>query len=226
MPRWRSVFVSDLHLGARGAQPARLLAWLAANSCSKLYVVGDLFDGLHAVRQRNLPQILREIAQAPEIVFIPGNHDKVFRLHFGAFGRVTICPHAIHETANGRRYLVTHGDEFDSTARNAVLVAFGARVNEIARHLAASTGARWLDRRLDAASLALNRVGTGGRLGSRLAGLCAVGDLAGVITGHFHAPGVREIAPGITHVDCGDWLRACSAVVETDDGDLRLQFAA
>ena len=223
---WRSVFISDIHIGARGAQVARLIGWLEKNPCQRLYIVGDLFDGLHAVRLSNVMDFLTGIARAPEVIFIPGNHDALFRSSFGNFGWLRVCPGAIHVARDGRRYLITHGDEFDATSSSLTLEAIGAWLNETARRFAASVGANWINSGLDAASRALNAIATRGRLKARLAGLCAVGEFDGVVTGHFHDPAIHEIAPGILHLDCGDWIIHCTAIVETESGSLQLLRAA
>jgi UDP-2,3-diacylglucosamine pyrophosphatase LpxH len=202
----RAVFVSDAHIGARASKAARFRAFLEANPADALYIVGDLFDGLHALRAPDLAETLRALARAPRVVFIPGNHDELFRRFVGVFGRLEICARATHVGGDGRRYVVTHGDEFDGSLRGPL-----PWLGSYARYVAPR-----------AATRAANRLATGGRLAAKLSALARSHEAAGVITGHWHDPGLRRLPCGALAGDCGDWLTHCSAIVEDFDGQFQL----
>lgn len=206
MPHARALFVSDVHIGARASQTARLRAFLEANTADVLYIVGDLFDGPHAIRAPDLAITLRCLARAPRIIYAPGNHDALLLRFVGQFGHVEICAQAIHTAADGRRYVVTHGDEFDGSLRWP-LPALGSLVRGLAPH---------------AATRAVNRLATGGKLAERLSAIARAHAAAGVITGHWHDPGLRTLPCGAVHGDCGDWLHHATAIAETRDGEFQL----
>jgi UDP-2,3-diacylglucosamine pyrophosphatase LpxH len=203
---WRALFISDVHNGARGSKGARLRAFLANNPADVLYLVGDLFDGLQALRAPDLVETLRALARAPHIVFIPGNHDDLFRQFVGSFGRLAICARATHVAADDRRYVVMHGHEFDGLLRGPL-----PWLGSYARYVAPAAAMR-----------AVNRLATGGRLATKLSALVRAEGAAGIITGHFHEPGIRALPCGRRHLDCGDWLHECSAIVEAHNGQFQL----
>jgi UDP-2,3-diacylglucosamine pyrophosphatase LpxH len=206
MPSWRAAFVSDVHLGARASQSGRFRSFLANNPADVLYIVGDLFDGLHALRASDLVETLRAIARAPRIVFIPGNHDDLFRQFVGSFGRLEICARATHVAANDQHYIVMHGHEFDGSLRGPL-----PWLGSYARYVAPVAAMR-----------AVNRLATWGRLATKLSALVRAEGANGIITGHFHEPGIRALPCGRRHLDCGDWLHEYSAIVEAHNGQFQL----
>src|SRR5262245_33747513 len=120
--RYRTVFISDVHLGQRACQAEMLLDFLRHVEAEVYYLVGDIVDfwkvkrGPHWPQPHNdvLQKLLRKVRKGARIVLIPGNHDEGLRDYCGlAFGGIEICRDAIHTTAAGRRYAVLHGDEFD-----------------------------------------------------------------------------------------------------------------
>src|SRR6185295_18468978 len=124
--RCRTVFISDVHLGFKGCRAADLLEFLDQVECEQLYLVGDIVD-LWALQRRFywptehndvLRAILDKARRGIRVVYVPGNHDRPFRDYDGwVIGRVEIARETVHETADGRRLLVRHGDEFDSVIR-------------------------------------------------------------------------------------------------------------
>src|ERR1700739_1788259 len=130
--RCRSVFISDVHLGTRGCQAELLLDVIGCISCARLYLVGDILDGWKLKGGWWWPQahndvvqkLLRLARKGVEVIYIPGNHDEVVRGFSGVhFGGVVVARDAIHVTADGRRFLVTHGDEFDGGVQHAKWLA-------------------------------------------------------------------------------------------------------
>jgi UDP-2,3-diacylglucosamine pyrophosphatase LpxH len=129
--RLRSVFISDVHLGFKGCRAEFLLDFLRRVECERIYLVGDIIDLWSLQRSFYWPQahndvirtILGKAKHGTRVVYVPGNHDRPFRDHDGlVLGNVEIRLEAIHETADGRRFLVLHGDEFDSIVRASPLL--------------------------------------------------------------------------------------------------------
>src|SRR5882757_3097345 len=126
--RFRTIWISDLHLGTTGCQAQHLLDFLRATESEFLYLVGDIVDGWQLRRRWYWPQthndvvqkVLRKARKGTRVVFIPGNHDE-FGRHFLklSFGGIEVRDEAMHVTADGRRLLVLHGDLFDAVVQRA-----------------------------------------------------------------------------------------------------------
>ena len=154
--RFRAVFISDVHLGTRTAQAAALLEFLRIVEADTYYLVGDIIDfwkvrrGPHWPQAHNdvLQKLLRKVRKGSRIVFIPGNHDEAFREFCGMhFGGIDVVQRCLHRTANGRLYVVMHGDEFDVVVRTAKWLAYlGDRGYEAALWL--NNPLNWIRRRL------------------------------------------------------------------------------
>ena len=129
---YRTVFLSDIHLGTRGCQAELLLDFLRHMTCERMYLIGDIVDGWRLKGGWYWPQthndvvqkLLRLARKGAAIIYIPGNHDDRVRDFCGVhFGGVVVARDAIHQTADGRRFLVLHGDEFDGVVRHAPALA-------------------------------------------------------------------------------------------------------
>ena len=238
--RYRAVFVSDAHLGTRGSRADFLADFLAHVTCEKLYLVGDIIDGWRLRRgwywdvhhDEVLRLILKAARDGTEVIYIPGNHDEMFRkwlpLHLEVAG-VRLCQDAVHDTADGRRLLVMHGDEFDSVVRYAHFVALlGDRAyaaslvvnrwfNLVRRRLGLPyrSLSAWLKRQVKGAVKAIDRFELALAAEARRRGV------DGVVCGHIHHAEMREI-DGVLYVNDGDWVESCTALVEHQDGRLEL----
>lgn len=235
--RVRSVFISDVHLGTRACQAERLLDFLRAYPSEYLYMVGDILDFWAMKREVRwtgaqntvVQKVLRRARHGERVMFIPGNHDELLREHVGIrFGGIRLEREWVHTAADGRRYLLVHGDEFDpTTARHRWLAIAGdisytwlVRIN---------TWLSWARRRLgfvsywSLASYAKHKVKAAvSFIGDfeRTAALAARDrGMDGVICGHIHVAAIREVE-GVTYVNCGDWVDNCTAIVEHHDGRL------
>lgn len=243
--RYRSVFVSDMHLGTRGCRSDFLADFLEQVSCEKLYLVGDIIDGWRlrktwfwdANHDRVVRAILRHAKRGTEIVYIPGNHDEMFRAwlpqsqeaHQFEVAGIEVRRETSHVTAAGKRLLVLHGDEFDGVVRYA---KFLARLGDSA-YTAALVANRWLNavRRImgyDYWSLSqwLKRQVKGAvkaidRFETALAADAKKRGFDGVVCGHIHHAEMRMV-DGILYCNTGDWVESCTALVEHDDGKLEL----
>ena len=239
LPRVRSVFISDLHLGTRACQAERLLGFLRAYPAEHLYLVGDIIDfwamrrevRWSAAQNTVVQKILRRARHGEQVIFIPGNHDELLREHIGAeFGNIRLEQEYVHTLADGRRYLLLHGDEFDQVTRChrwlAVLGDIG--YNALVR---LNVWLSWLRRRLGIAGywslagyakrkvkIAVNFIND---FEQSVARAVRERGLDGVICGHIHVAAIREV-DGIDYVNCGDWVDSCTAIVEHHDGRLEL----
>lgn len=236
--RYRSLFISDMHLGTRGAQAEALLEFLKKHDAETLYLVGDVIDGWRLRSAWYWPQshndvvqkLLRKVRKGARIVYVPGNHDEFLREFCGlSFGGIEIAETAIHEAADGRRYLVIHGDAFDMVIRHARWLAFlGDWAYEIA--LALSTRINIVRRRLGftywslsawAKARVKNAVNFIGRFEETLAAEARRHGVDGVICGHIHSAAMRDF-DGFTYINTGDWVESCTAIVEHHDGRMEI----
>ncbi len=236
--RYRTIWISDIHLGTRGCRADFLLDFLRHTESERLYLVGDIIDGWRLRRSWYWPQahndvvqkLLRKARKGTEVFFIPGNHDE-FARQFGnlLFGGIVIRRQAIHRMADGRRFLVLHGDQFDNVVRYAKWLAF---LGDWAYNLALSTN-YWFNlarRKLGLPYWSLsaylkqkvkNAVEYIGRFERAVATAAKARGVAGVICGHIHHAEIREI-DGITYCNDGDWVESCTALVEHFDGRLEI----
>jgi len=231
---YRTVFISDVHLGSPRCRVGHLDSFLAACECRSLYVVGDLVDAWGATGTAHWPaghaDVLahfdRMASEGTRLYYLPGNHDRRYRAAWRRrHPRQAVARALEHATADGRRFLVLHGDRFDALERRAPWVV---RAGELAAGLLGTVG-RWLPARRrergagarNLRQLAKRLCGYTGRFERRAARHARRRDLDGVICGHVHAPGERSIG-GIQYYNDGDWVESCTALVEHDDGRLEL----
>ncbi len=236
--RYRTVFISDVHLGTPGCQAVALLDFLKTHSSDNLYLVGDIVDGWQLRRRWHWPQahndvvqkLLRSARKGCRVVYVPGNHDEFARQFVGhQFGGIEVREEAVHVTAQGRQLWVIHGDYFDGVIQCAKWLAYlGDNLYEFTlrlnRHLNTMRGRLRLPYWSLSAFLkhkvkkALNYVtdfeaavaGEAGRRGHH-----------GVVCGHIHRAEMREI-DGILYCNDGDWVESRTALVEHHCGRLEL----
>jgi UDP-2,3-diacylglucosamine pyrophosphatase LpxH len=218
--RYRTVFISDLHLGTPGCQAAALLDFLKSHPSDYLYLVGDIVDGWQLRRRWYWPQahndvvqkLLRSARKGCRVIYVPGNHDEFARQFVNhQFGGIEVLEEAVHVGADGRRLWVIHGDYFDAVVQCAKWLAYlGDNLYEFTlrlnRHLNTLRGRLGLPYWSLSAYLkhkvkkALNQ---------------------GVVCGHIHRAEMREI-DGILYCNDGDWVESRTALVEHFDGRLEL----
>jgi UDP-2,3-diacylglucosamine pyrophosphatase LpxH len=236
--RYRALFISDLHLGTRAAQADAVLDFLRRHEADIIYLVGDIIDfwrvkrGPVWLQSHNdvLQKLLRKVRKGARVVYIPGNHDEAMRDYCGMrFGGIEIHRDIVHRAADGRRYLVMHGDEFDVVVRYAKWLAFlGDRSYEFA--LWCNTPLNWVRRRFGFGYWSLSaylklRVKSAvsfiGEFEHALAEEARRRDADGVICGHIHHAADRPIA-GVRYLNCGDWVESCTALAEDMNGRIHL----
>jgi UDP-2,3-diacylglucosamine pyrophosphatase LpxH len=236
--RFRSIFISDVHLGTPDCRADYLLDFLRSTDCEQLYLVGDIID-LEALSTRTwwhpghtliLAELLRKAATGTRVTYIPGNHDAALRgLSGQRIGPIEVRLDAIHETADGRRFRVSHGDEFDPHAVGKRWITWlGIHAHRwVCR---ASRGINTLRRRVRLPYLPLtillkSRIGRASRYIGEYEQAVATDarerQLDGHICGHIHYGNVREI-DGVLYCNDGDWVEHCTALIEHSDGTLEL----
>ena len=236
--QYRTIWISDVHLGTRGCKAEFLLEFLKHNECDKLYLVGDIIDGWSLKRGWYWPQshndvvqkILRKARKGTKVIYVPGNHDEFARDYTDlSFGDVEVHHEVVHETADGKRLLVIHGDEFDVIVTYAKWLAYlGDSAYTLA--LVLNTWFNWVRNKLGypywSLSAYLKKKAKSAvqfidNYETALADTARKRGLDGVVCGHIHHPEIRMIGD-MLYCNDGDWVESCSALVEHDDGRLEL----
>lgn len=235
---YRTVWISDVHLGTRGCNADMLIDFLDHVDCDTLYLVGDIIDGWRLKKRFYWPdahndivwRILKSAKRNTRIVYIPGNHDEMFRQFTGLnFGGVEIRRSAIHETADKRRLLVLHGDEFDAVMLAHRWLAFVGdaaytllmRLNWIVNKVRQRLGLPYWSLSKIAKHKVKNAVEFIGRFEELVARAARSRGVDGVVCGHIHTAESREI-DGIQYYNDGDWVESCTALVEFGDGQMEI----
>ncbi|MGF1650260.1 MAG: UDP-2,3-diacylglucosamine diphosphatase [Hyphomicrobiaceae bacterium] len=238
MAHYRTLFISDVHLGTRGCQAELLINFLDEHDADTIYLVGDILDFWRIKRGAIWPQahndvlqrLLGKVRRGTKVIYIPGNHDDGLRDYCGSrFGGIELVRDAVFTAADGKRYLVIHGDEFDVVVRYAKWLAFlGDRGYQLAMWCNWPVNA--VRKRLGLGYWSLSsylklRVKTAvnfiGDFENSLSAEARRRDADGVICGHIHHAASRMISD-IHYVNTGDWVESCTAIVETNDGALEL----
>jgi UDP-2,3-diacylglucosamine pyrophosphatase LpxH len=236
--RMRTVFISDIHLGFKGCSAELLLEFLHRVEMDTLFLVGDIIDVWSMQKSMFWPQshnnvlrtILGKAKRGTKVIFIPGNHDEVFRDFDGAvFGNLEIHREYIHRGADGRRMLVMHGDEFDGVVKcSPWLAKLGSSIYDIL--LAANPYINWIRRKFQLPHWSLSMylkhkaktaVQYIGSFEESVAKAARKRGVDTVVCGHIHQAEMREIE-GILYCNDGDWVESCTSLVEDMNGRLRL----
>lgn len=239
-PKYKTIWISDLHLGTAACKANEVASFLKNNTCEQLYLVGDIIDGWALQRNFYWPQahsnVLRRILTAAkrgtQVIYVAGNHDEFLRrfMEFNLqLGNIEITNEVVHETADGRKLLIVHGDMFDVITRYHRWVAYaGDQAYEVL--LKANAGLNKLRKTFgmpyyslaDAAKTkvksALNFINS---FEESVAYECRHRGLDGVLCGHIHHACIRDI-DGVQYYNCGDWVDSCTAMVEHFDGTIEI----
>ncbi len=236
---YRTLFLSDIHLGTRACQAENLLSFLREHEADTIYLVGDIIDfwalsrGVYwpAAHNTFVQKILKLARHDVRVIFIPGNHDEALREYAGShFGNVQIEREIVHRAADGKCFLLVHGDEFDQIARchRWIAVLGDISYNVLVR---INVWLSWVRRKLrrsgywSLAGYAKNRIK--GALEfiygfeSAVARYARQQGVDGVVCGHIHSAVIKDVE-GITYINCGDWVDSCTAIVEHWSGRMEL----
>jgi UDP-2,3-diacylglucosamine pyrophosphatase LpxH len=236
---YRTVFVSDLHLGFRGARAEEFAAFLKRMECEHLYLVGDMVD-MWSLRQRwfwpathnqVVRRLLKFAKRGTRITYVPGNHDEGLRNYAGIdLAGIRIAKQAVHRTADGRSLLVCHGDEYDLVVQHSALLSklgtlgydYLVALNRLVNDVRALFGfGRWsfsqaIKKRVKGACTFVSR------FEDVLCDEARRRGLQGVVCGHIHEPRIVGRADGMSYANCGDWIERASALVEHADGRMEI----
>jgi UDP-2,3-diacylglucosamine pyrophosphatase LpxH len=236
---YRSIFISDVHLGSRGCRAGLLCDFLKHNTCDTLYLVGDIIDGWRLRKNWYWPQthsdVIRRVLTAAKrgtrVKYIAGNHDEVLRtwLNFiPVLGNLTVSNREEHVGVDGRKYLVVHGDMFDSlmhATSGRWLMHIGDHLYDfiitlnnwwsLARlrlGLPYWSMSKWIKQHTkQAVSYVLN-------FEQLLANYCHSKGYHGIICGHIHTAEIKMINT-TWYGNSGDWVESCTALVEHHSGE-------
>ena len=233
----RAAWISDVHLGTRGSNAGRLLDFLREYDFDTLYVVGDLIDIWSLRRSRYWPQehndviqkIMRKARKGTRVIYIPGNHDEFVSDFHGEFGNIAIQQHIIHQTADGRRILVIHGHELDTVVQNVRWLAFAGDVgyqfllslnpfiNFVRRHF----GLGYWSLSAYAKQRVKNAVNFIGKFEAAVVKYAERYSVDAVLCGHIHCVAIRNFG-AVSYYNCGDWVETCSAMIEDENGAIKI----
>ncbi|MCG7874668.1 MAG: UDP-2,3-diacylglucosamine diphosphatase [Candidatus Thiodiazotropha lotti] len=236
--KYKSLFLSDTHLGLRAARTEYLLDFLKHTESENLYLVGDILDFWKmrsgwfwpSINNEIINLVINKAKQGTRVIYVPGNHDELLRdyLNFH-FSGIEIHKEIIHKTEDDRQFLVLHGDEFDGVVMN----------NKWLAHLGSDAYdlLLWLNRWFN---VARRRLGFGywslsaylkhqvkeavkyiGNFEQAVIQAARERQLDGVICGHIHHAVISDL-DGLTYANCGDWVESCTALAEEADGSLKL----
>lgn len=235
---YRTLFLSDVHLGTRGCQAELLLDFLKHNDAGTIYLVGDIIDGWRLKNGWYWPQshndvvqkLLRKVRKGTRMIYVPGNHDEFARDYIGAvFGGVEVADHAYHMTADKKRLLIVHGDQFDIVVQHARWLAYlgdwaytfalwsNLWFNKIRRKL----GFTYWSLSAWAKLKVKNAVNFIGAFEVALVEAARRHGADGVVCGHIHHAVIRDM-DGTTYVNIGDFVESCTAIAEHHDGRLEI----
>ncbi|MCV0398123.1 MAG: UDP-2,3-diacylglucosamine diphosphatase [Rhizobiaceae bacterium] len=236
--RFRTLFISDVHLGSRPAKAEYLIDFMRHHEAETIYLVGDIVDGWRLKRSWHWPQahnnvvqkLLRKARKGSRIVYVAGNHDEFLRGFQGThFGGIEVVDDAIHVAADGRRYLVIHGDQFDAVVHNHRWLAYlgdkaydiAIVVNRLVSRVRRIFGLPYWS----FSSWAKVRVKRAVNFISAFQDVVAQEarrrDVHGVICGHIHHAAIEEM-DGVRYINTGDWVESCTAVAEHFDGSFSI----
>ncbi|MDF1599931.1 UDP-2,3-diacylglucosamine diphosphatase [Mesorhizobium sp. YIM 152430] len=236
--RFRTLFISDVHLGSKPAKADYLIDFLRHHEAGRIFLVGDIVDGWRLKRSWHWPQahndvvqkLLRQARKGCHITYIAGNHDEFLRDFQGThFGGIVVADRVIHEAADGRRYLVIHGDQFDAVVHNYRWLAYlgdkaydaAIVIGRIVARLRRLAGlpywsfSSWAKLRV---KKAVNFISAFQSVLAEEARRCGVD---GVICGHIHHAVIEEVG-GVRYINSGDWVESCTAVAEHFDGTFEI----
>jgi UDP-2,3-diacylglucosamine pyrophosphatase LpxH len=238
MATYRTLFLSDTHLGMKAAQADALLDFLRDHDAETIYLVGDIVDGWALKGGWYWPQshndvvqkLLRKARKGARIIYLPGNHDEFLRGYYGThFGGIEVQETAIHETADGKKYLVLHGDAFDFVIRHAPWLAhlgdfaydIAIYLNRMATTIRRQFGLPYWSLSAWAKMKVKNAVNVISRFEEALVEEAAKQGVQGVICGHIHHAASRDMN-GIHYLNTGDWVESLTALVEHPDGRMEI----
>jgi UDP-2,3-diacylglucosamine pyrophosphatase LpxH len=237
MTKYRTIFISDVHLGTKDCKAEQLDNFLKYNTSDTLYLVGDIIDAWKIQQNRMkwkqshtnvIRRILKFAKKGTKVIYVAGNHDEFLRpmIPYAAnFGNVQICNQIVHQGIDGKKYLVVHGDLFDGITRLAPWISFlGDRAYDFVLNL--NSRFNWMRHRLGFGYWSLSKwlkhkvkraVDFMFMFEKTITDYAKKRGFDGVICGHIHHAEIKDIN-GIVYMNDGDWVESLTALVEHHDG--------
>jgi UDP-2,3-diacylglucosamine pyrophosphatase LpxH len=236
--QYRSIFISDVHLGSYGCQAEKLLNFLQNTTCDQLFLVGDIIDGWQMrgrvywpeSHERVMKQLLEMAKTGTKVRYITGNHDEFLR-NYGVlqFDTIEIVDEYRLSNKDGGEFLVIHGDQYDVITKYARWIStlgdvgynLLLRINVVVNKVRSLLGydywsfSKWVK---DSVKQAVSYVGD---FEATVASVCNQRGYAGIICGHIHKAANREVG-GVRYLNCGDWVESCTAILHTHDGQFQV----
>ena len=237
---YRTLWISDIHLGTPGCQAKYLLDFMKHNESDTLYLVGDIIDGWQLRKGWYWPQshndvvqkLLRKARKGTRVIYVPGNHDSMARQFMGlAFGDIEVADEIVHVTATGQRMLVTHGDLFDGVMQHARWLAYLGDsaytmtlvLNRWFNRLRTKFGYPYWSLSQYLKHKVKNAVSFISAFEKVMTEEARHRECDGVICGHIHKAEIRTI-DGLLYCNDGDWVESLSALAEHADGRLEIIY--
>ncbi len=238
MTRYRTLWVSDIHLGWRSSQAKALLAFLDMVEAETIYLVGDIIDFWKLRRRWYWPQLHMDVIQrimvmaksGSKVIYLPGNHDEVLRDFLGIkFGEIEIVDEAIHTCVDGRRLLVLHGDQFDGVIKHMKWLAYlgdyaystALFTNRLINFIRRKMGFSYWSLSAYLKNTVKKAVAHLSDYRNLLIQAAREQQVDGVVCGHVHHP-ETAIIDGVAYYNDGDWVESCTALVEHFDGRMEI----
>ncbi len=242
----RTLFISDTHLGTPGCKAELLADFLRHNEADTLYLVGDIIDGWRIKRSwywndahnHVIQEILRKARKGTRVIYVPGNHDEALRDYIGVtLAGVEVINEDIHRAADGKSYLVLHGDQFDGVVRYAKWLAhvgdwaynFALAASGMLHNIRRTFGLSYWSLSAYLKHKVKNAVEYISNYEEAVAREARDRGVDGVVCGHIHHAEVRDM-DGVTYMNDGDWVESCTALAEDMTGNFTIlhwtRFAA
>jgi len=235
---FRTIFLSDIHLGTRGCRADLLLEFLKVHTCDQLYLVGDIIDGWRFKSGFYWPQehtnVMRRFLtlskRGTQVTYVTGNHDEFLRKYSDMeIGNIRVVDEAVHRSRNAKRFLVVHGDAYDVVTRYhrwaarlgglgyALLLTLNGTLNRFRGRFGYGywSLSAWVKYRV---KRAVSFVSSFEQIVSHD---CRHRGFDGVVCGHIHHAEITDY-DGIRYMNCGDWVESCTALVEDERGEFHL----
>mgnify|MGYP001553124032 FL=1 len=233
---YRAIWISDTHLGGRDLQNQKLLQFLLSTESEYLYLVGDIIDVWKVkfrwfwpkINDQIIAAIINKANNGTKVFYLPGNHDEILHKYCGMnICGISVVNEVVHETEDGRRYLVLHGDQFDCVVQKKKWLAGLGSVSYDLLLIAN----RWYNSTRSMLGLSYHslsasikhRVKTAvnyvGNFEEVIVNEAQSKNIDGLICGHIHHASIKDIN-GVLYCNSGDWVESCTALAENCNGTL------